>query len=192
MKYKAIIFDMDGTIVDSKLDFKQIKEEIKMPIDQGILEYIENLKDESEIIRANEIVHKHELKGANESEIMRDFLLFYKKLKSKKIPIALLTRNSKVVTKITLNKHNLEFDVVLTRDCAKAKPDPDGLYIICNQFNIKPSDALYIGDYLYDLQTAKNAGMDSGLIITEGNSEFEVKANIAFTNYSELIKKLNF
>lgn len=186
MKYEAIIFDMDGTVVDSKLDFKQIKLDIKMPLEQGILEYIDTLCDQHEINRANQIVHEHELKGANESEIMRDFLLFYKELKRKNIATGLLTRNSKIVTQLTLQKHNLDFDVVITRDCAKAKPDPDGLFIICDKLNIKANKALYIGDYLYDLQTAKNAGMDSGLIIDQNNSQFIAQATIAFNNYLEL------
>lgn len=186
MKYKAVIFDMDGTIVDSRLDFDKIKRELNMPVDNDILSFINELKDENLIVEANNIVHKHELKGGNDSTLIRDFKNFYNFLKFKDIPIALLTRNSKIVTDLTLKKHSLDFDIVLTRDCAKAKPDPEGLFLICKNLNVSHSEAIYIGDYLYDLETAKNANMDSALILNEQNEQFKINATYSFTNFSEL------
>ena len=53
-----------------------------------------------------------------------DFLNF---LNTEKIPTALFTRNSKKVTEKTLEMHNLKFDICLTRDDVKAKPDPEEL-----------------------------------------------------------------
>ncbi len=191
MKYKAIIFDMDGTIVDSKLDFKLIKQDIGMPLDLGILEYLDTIQDKERYEKAHQIVHKHELDGANNSEIMRDFLRFYQLLKKENIAIGLLTRNSKSVTEITLLKHNIHFDMVVTRDCAKPKPDPDGLLKICKHFQILPNQALYIGDFLYDIETAINAKMDSALILTKANIEFVSKATYSFNKYSELLSKIS-
>lgn len=177
---------MDGTIVDSRLNFDQIKIDLDMPVEEDILAYIDGLEDEKKTVEANNIVHTHEFKGANESTLIRDFQTFYNFLKFKNIPTGLLTRNSKIVTDLTLKKHNLNFDIVLTRDCAVAKPDPEGLFIICEKLNISHSEAIYVGDYLYDLETARNANMHSALILNKDNEQFSSSANYSFTNFSEL------
>ena len=177
---------MDGTIVDSYLDFQKIRDDLGIDHQLGILEYIEQLEDQSLIEEAQKIVHRHELAGARKSVLMRDFLPFYNELKDKRIPIGLLTRNSKLVTNMTLSRHNLKFDIVLTRDCCKAKPHPEGLLKVAEEFKANTQDILYIGDYLFDLETAKNANTKSALILNDRNIEFKKDADISFTNYKEL------
>ena len=185
-KFKLIIFDMDGTIVESYLDFQKIRDDLGIDHQLGILEYIEQLEDQSLIEEAQKIVHKHELSGARKSVLMRDFLPFYNELKDKRIPIGLLTRNSKLVTEMTLAKHNLKFDIVLTRDCCKVKPHPEGLLRAAKKLRTNTQDILYIGDYLFDLETAKNANTKSALILNDRNAELKQDADISFTNYKEL------
>lgn len=186
MKIKGFIFDMDGTIVDSKLNFDSIRKSIGIPNKEPILEYIEKSSDQSFIDKALEIVHEYELKGAKESEIIRDFKDFYQHLKKLKIPTAILTRNSKHVTDYTLKKHKLEFDIVLTRDCCRPKPDPEGLEIIQQKWNIAKANLLYIGDYQFDLDTAKNANIKSALILNTRNSHLSKNSDYSFTHYKEL------
>jgi HAD superfamily hydrolase (TIGR01549 family) len=186
MRIRGFIFDMDGTIVDSKLNFDSIRHSIGIPNKEPILEYIENSSDQSFIDRALEIVHDHEIKGARQSQIIRDFKDFYLHLKSINIPIALLTRNSKAVTQYTLDKHKLNFDIVLTRDCCKPKPDPEGLEIIHQKWNIPKENLLYIGDYFFDLETAKNANVRSALILNKSNTHFKDIADLNFSLFKEL------
>ncbi len=184
----SVIFDLDGTIVDSKLNFSLMKEEIGMPQDESILEYLDTIDDKKFLTKAFEIIHKHELEGAHQSTLIRDFQNFYDFLKEKAIPIGVLTRNSKEITDLTISKHNLHIDKVLTRDCCKAKPDPEGLYIILEDFKTPKENSIYIGDFLFDLQTAKNAGISSGLILNDKNSVFKNQASISFEFYNELKK----
>lgn len=186
MKFKGIIFDMDGTIVDSKLNFEAIRTEIGIPEGNAILEYLEDHDDETFINSAMNIVHRHEMEGAKVSTIIRDYSEFYEFLEKKSIPKGLLTRNSKPVTDITLEMHNLKFKNVLTRDCCLPKPHPEGLLLISKQWNIDPTELVYVGDYKFDLETAKAAGMKSALILNEYNSEFIPMADITFQNYKEL------
>lgn len=186
MKFKGIILDMDGTIVDSKLNFESIRQEIGIPEGNAILEYLEDHHDQSFVDQAMQIVDRHEMQGAQASTLIRDYQKFHEFLTEKNIPKGLLTRNSRVVTDITLKKHGLEFHEVLTRDCCEPKPSPMGLQIISEAWGIAPIDLIYIGDYEFDLQTAKAAGMKSALITNEFNADFAPMADIVFTNYEEL------
>lgn len=185
-KFRAIIFDLDGTIVDSKLDFDKMRDDIGIKNGSPILEYLDTIDDELELMKAFDIVNEHELKGAQESTLIHDFLDFYQYLKQLQIPIGILTRNSKDVTNLTLDKHNLAFDDVLTRDCCKAKPNPDGLNILSQKWEISPESILYIGDFKLDIETAHKAKMKSALILNNKNSEFASMADYTFNLFEEL------
>lgn len=186
MQLKGIIFDLDGTIVDSRLNFDLMREEIGIPKGEPILEYLEAVKDDTFIKKAYEIVHKHELKGAQESTLIRDFLDFYNFLNNHNVPKAVLTRNSKEIANMTLNKHDLEFEVVLSRDCCEPKPKPDGLNLINSKWKFDTQEIIYVGDFKFDLETAKNAHMKSALILNELNHHFADDADISINLFNEL------
>ena len=55
----------------------------------------------------------------------------------------------------------VDFAFIVGRDTAgAAKPDPDGVLYILRQLGLSQEDCLYIGDSEVDLQTAGNAGVD--------------------------------
>ena len=47
------------------------------------------------------------------------------------------------------------------REDVKRKPDPSGVYQIMNQLGFEQKDCLYLGDTNTDMQTGKNAGLDT-------------------------------
>jgi len=187
---KAYIFDLDGTVVDSHLNFDKMRADLNFPKNAPILEELEKLTNLNEIKLANEIIHKHELEGAHKSTIMPGFLDLYQYIKDQKLPTGLLTRNSKVVTDLTLEMHNLKFDIVLTRDDCKAKPDPDGLNIMKAKWNIQNFEAIYIGDFQFDLLTAKQAHLVSGLYIPTSEPPFIGEADIIIKSYYDFLNNL--
>lgn len=191
MKVSAIVFDMDGTLVESNIDFLAIKNELKIPVDRPILEYVEEHFNDQQRIFANEVIHKYEQEACERSKEIRDISSFLNYLKSKKIPTGILTRNSMIIAKETLKRFNWDFDLVLTRDCAKAKPDPEGLEIFSNKFNIPMEEILYIGDYDFDVYTAINAGAIAGLLLNDKNDYLRTKAQVHITNYMDLIDKFD-
>lgn len=186
MKLKAIIFDLDGTIVDSKLNFDLMRQQIGIPEGEPILEYLETVSDAAFIKKAHTIIEEHELKGAQESTVIRDFLDFYEFLNLHKIPKAVLTRNSKKIAQMTLKMHKLKFEKVLSRDCCSPKPSPEGLNIINAKWRIDPSQVMYVGDFKFDLETAKNAKMKSALILNENNIELSSQADVSINLFNEL------
>lgn len=186
-KILAIIFDMDGTLVDSGLNFDLMRKEIGIPQGEPILEYLATLQDQDFIKRAHRVIHRHELEGVLQSKLFRDAGAFLDFLEDKKIPRGLLTRNSKNITDKTMRKLGLRFDCILTRDCIKAKPDPAGLHHCAEKFQIPVENILYIGDHEFDLDTAINAEAIAGLILHDYNQQLRNKANIVIENFKELI-----
>lgn len=187
---KAILFDLDGTVVDSGLDFDQMRADLNFPVGAPILEELATLTDEKEIAKANEIIHRHELIGAEGSTLMPGFEKIYAHLKENNIPTGLLTRNSAEVTELTLKKHDISFDIVLTRDCCLPKPDPEGLNIMKDKFQINDFEAIYIGDYQFDLITAKRANLFSGLYSPEITHDFQDEADILIKDYHDFLDLL--
>jgi HAD superfamily hydrolase (TIGR01549 family) len=186
--FKGVIFDLDGTVVDSKLDFDLMRQEIGIPGNLPILEFLEEQTDPEFIDTAMEIVHRHETKGAHESTLIRDFHDFYHFLKNNNIPLGILTRNSKEIAQLTLEKHNLDFDIVLSRDCCRPKPHPDGLLQIASEWELAPEQLIYIGDFKFDIETAQRAKMHNALILNEKNTNFKLEAEITFEFFNELKK----
>lgn len=194
--FKGIFFDLDGTLVDSKLNFQAMKEEIGMPIDHSILEYIDTLKTEAEKKRALDIVHQHELKGAKESELISGVQEFLELLKVKNIKTGILTRNSKECALISIEKHKLSFEHILSRDDFPPKPDPSALNFLKESYNLKDEECCYIGDYIFDIQAAKNAGMSAGLFLNSKNSSYieeawPAEADFVFESYSSISSLLD-
>ena len=80
------------------------------------------------------------------------------------------------------------FNVIITQELTeKHKPNPEPLLLACQKLNIKPEEAVYVGDRIIDFETAKNAGMDFIGILSGGTSkeEFE-KAGV-----KKIIKSLS-
>lgn len=187
---ELFIFDMDGTLVDSALNFDAMRSELNFPTGASILEHIETLnKHEQE--KAFEVVHRHESEGAARAIEMpgvTDLLVTLNSLEKK---TAVLTRNSKIVTDITLEKFDWRFDIVLTRDCITLqKPHPEGLLKICKDLSIAIQKSCYIGDYKFDLEAASNAGMYGILYDQNSNSEFKDLADYTYSNHQEFLKLL--
>lgn len=188
--FKGYIFDLDGTLVDSKLDFNKMREEIGIPHGEPILEYLERHPDPHFVKKGLEIVHQHEVMGAQKAELIEGALQLLEELRSKNIPTGLLTRNSKVVTELTLNRFSLPLDDVLTRDDCRPKPDPEGLLILSRKWSLPVHDLVYIGDYLFDLQTAKACSMTAALFEPNGPSPFRDQADFTISCYKEFAANL--
>ena len=185
-KFKGYIFDMDGTIIDSKINFKALYEHFELPAGHGLLEHIAKLTDEAQISRAHEVLDHYEMQGALLSKPIDHAFEFLSYLNEEKIPTALFTRNSKKVTEKTLAMHNLKFDVCLTRDDIKAKPDPAGLLKIQKLWDFTVDEILFVGDYKYDLWAGLAAKMPTALYLNE-SADFDTSgSHFNFKHFSEL------
>lgn len=195
---KVFIFDMDGTLVDSRLNFDLMREELGFPEGVPLLEHIESIRDHTDdktIEHFFEVIHRHEYEGAMASELMPGVREFLSYLEQQGVKTAVLTRNSLEVTKITFDKWNLRFTEVLSRDCVEnPKPHPEGLLKICDSLAARPAESVYMGDFLFDLEAAHNAGMKAILYTQDKEGtpeELLQKADIAIDCYHQLRERFN-
>jgi HAD superfamily hydrolase (TIGR01549 family) len=172
---RGIIFDFDGTITRPFFDFDLIKDEIGMPRDMLILEFLKD-KDEAFKTRARNILDKWEIEAA-EKAILNDYIPeLLEFLKFRKIKTAVLTRNRKTSVEVVTRKFSLSFDYIDTRENEPIKPHPDSMKRVISRLCLEPENILTIGDFEHDILCGKNAGTLT-MYLTNGENDHDLKLN---------------
>jgi HAD superfamily hydrolase (TIGR01509 family) len=185
MKFKGFIFDLDGTLVDSALDFSALRAKLGLPEGAAILESIQHWEREKQIW-ANEIVLAFEKEGAEASKLMPGASEFIHFLEQKKIPKAVFTRNAKEIALATLERHNLPFSLLIAREDAPPKPLPDGLHLIQKKFGLHKKEILFVGDFAYDLMAGLAAEIPTALYLPKAADFSTEGAYLQFSCFTEL------
>jgi len=183
MPIKAIVWDLDGTLIHFKIDSIQARRAvIKLLRDAGVpKEYFSSQKTTFDIINnsklvlgklglnsgeitnittaANNSVVEIEEKAALEASLIigiETVLQFVEKIGIKQ---AIFTFNTFRNAEISLEKTKIMhyFEVIAGRDNVKnLKPHPDHLIYICRILNVLPSEIIVIGDSGRDIEAALN------------------------------------
>lgn len=156
---KALIFDLDGTLVDSRLDFAAMRRELGAPAGIGLLEYVETLASEEAQQSAMAVIHKHEVAGAMAATWIATAEEAIHSLHAQGTPIAIVTRNNRHAATLTMERLNMPPIPLKAREDAAPKPDPEALLAIAGEWRIHPKHCAYIGDFRYDIEAAERAGM---------------------------------
>ena len=189
MSIKAALFDLDGTITQPYFDFGAIREEIGLPRDSGpLLELMEKMTAQQRQ-KAERILHYHEDKAVTESQLNPGAEQTLSKLRAAGIPIGILTRNKRENALAIAHMHKLKFDAVIGREDGPVKPDAFGVLDLCRRFGVEPGQALLVGDYLFDLLSAKAAGAVAVLLVNhEQAREFAEHADYCVENIAEILE----
>ncbi len=187
MKYKAIIFDMDGTIIDSEPIWQRaVKEllarrgiQLSKTQEQAfqlktaglslfqtcqLLKETAQLSDDlSQIIQEKYAICMHLFKQ-KKIKFMHGFVSFYKKVQTYKLKTALATNAEQVMLHNINDTLNLQqffgkhmYSVSDVNNCGK--PDP-ALYIHASkQLNVNSNDCIAIEDSAHGICAAKQAGI---------------------------------
>ena len=153
---KALLFDMDGTLTRPHLDFPKIKADMGIGT-RPILEALAEMND-SDRVRAEQILHRHEESAAAASMLNEGCVELLEWIERRGIPTALITRNTRASVRTVLARHGLNFNALVTRDDGRHKPHPDPLYLACNELNVAVADTWMIGDGRYDVEAGLAAG----------------------------------
>ncbi len=187
VNYRLVIFDMDGTLTEEVLDFGAIRGEIGVPSEEmGILEHIAGLSGESRRV-AEGILHRHEMAAAERCGVHAGAEEVLAGLRGRGVKTALLTRNSGVVAERVLGRHGLKLDYVASRENRPHKPHGDSILNIVRAVGVSAEETLMVGDYVYDLQAAEAAGVDSALLLN-GKREVPGFAPMATYRISGLLE----
>ena len=189
MPIKAVIFDLDGTITQPYLDFDRIREEIGLAKDSGpVLESMEKMTPQQRKA-VERILDTHEQNAIVQSQLNDGAKQTIEALRECGISVGILTRNKKSNALAVARKHNLTFDAVVGREQGPAKPDAFGVLELCRLFDVKPAQAMVVGDYLFDLLCAKAAGAIAVLLKSNDKAgEFAENADFCIENINQILQ----
>lgn len=186
-RIKGVIFDLDGTLISSSLNFSAIREHIGCPATSDILEYVAQIPCSATKQKASDAIKAFEIEDAISSQWIEGAELFLQQLAKLEYPMAIVTRNCREATKMKCITHNIPIQYRVTREDAPAKPDPTALLMIAKEWQLEPSNIAYVGDYLYDVQAANNAGMMSLLYSPNEHPTYASQATYTFSCFKQLL-----
>lgn len=193
---KAVLFDLDGTLIDSMSVWKDIDIEflgnygIELPADlQNSIEGMSftetadyfrkrfQFKESVEEIKAiwNEMAYEHYTQFVKLKDGVLDFLSY---LKSHNIRTGISTSNSIELVQGVLKAKEIEpyFDVVVTACQVNAgKPSPDIYLETARLLNVEPKDCLVFEDIPMGIMAGKNANMKVCTIYDDFSKNQDIK-----------------
>ena len=199
LKVAAVIFDLDGTLIDSiDLYFSIVEEALErlnlpavsrsrilaaaesedfkweLVLPQDVLNRKEKIIDEAWAV-INEIAPQM---FADNLDLIQGAGGIVENLSSKGLKIGLVTSTQRqyLETKMQPLKNvgvDTLFEVIITSDdVVKRKPAPDPLIACAQQLGLKPDNCVYVGDTTTDIRAGKAAGMRTVGVLT-GFDEYE-------------------
>jgi HAD superfamily hydrolase (TIGR01549 family) len=184
-----VVFDMDGTLTISSLDFEAMKAQCGAPPDQGLLEFLESAPEPARRL-GWAVLTEHERRAAAQCELREGAREVTQELLRRGLRLALLTRNSSRSVRTVLERFELEFDCCLSREDGVPKPAPDALHEIARRLGLQARQMLVVGDYLYDMLAGRAAGTATAFIRTEKGHEPPFEADVVVDNLRELLDLL--
>ena len=181
MKYKAILFDLDGTLLNTLDDLGNsmnyvlsqlnhpthpidaykyfVGDGLEMLVKRALPEGYDTTIFEKayDLMRA-----EYEKNCENKTNIYDGIAELLEFLQERDIKRTILSNKPDDTTKKVVDKYfsKYNFDIVLgARDNVPKKPNPEAAFDIAERLKLKCSEFLYLGDTKIDMQTASSSGM---------------------------------
>ena len=206
---KAIIFDMDGVIIDNisyhiealQLFLKQFGQEVTeeefqshyngRTIQEVILELKPGANHDEVMLLAEEKEKIYRDLYQSDLAPTTGLLEFLEEAKSAGLKMAVATSAITANADFTLDGLNIReyFDAVIDSTMViKGKPDPQIYLKAASELNISPENCVVLEDALAGIQSAKNAGMDViGLYTSLKKEEIPAEVSLKVKDFTELI-----
>lgn len=179
-KSKAVIFDLDGTLINSLGDLAasgnellekyhllpHTEDEYRYFVGNGSKKLVErifpSLKDEKIEMLLKEYKDIYRKNVLARTKPYPDIDKLLQRLEESQIPSAVCTNKPEDLAKLLLAKllpHNKFSFIIGDNGVFPRKPNPKAVLHIAYKWQIKPQNIAYVGDSMVDMQTAKNAKM---------------------------------
>lgn len=173
---RAVLFDLDGTLVHTDIDFARMRTEIRrMALQAGVAAELIEGKQVLEVVDAAVqavgprgtklrasmwgMLERIERDGCSNPSPIKGAEQMLQMLKSAGVPTAVVTRNCRAVSVPLLERFNLRPDALLARDdVRKTKPDPEHLSAALRELGVAPGHACMVGDHWLDIRAAFDSG----------------------------------
>jgi HAD superfamily hydrolase (TIGR01509 family) len=198
---KGIIFDVDGTLVQLKVDPVKMRTTMievlrKRGFDVSSLNFSSFTQtildtataqirtgkvdqDEGELRdHLYSVLDKLELEWNSESAPIDGIEQTLKKLGDASLKLGVVTNSGRVPAVVLLTRHDLQrhFDCILTRDdVSSMKPDPEGILKAINILELPKESVIYVGDSGIDVRAAKAAGIRMAAVTSGFYTEERLK-----------------
>ncbi len=198
-KYKGVIFDLDGTLLDTIEDLADSVNEVlssygypehgvekyKQKVGNGFRNLLEvSLPEKVDNDKLDEIVERfvavYDKNYKNKTEPYQGIDELLRNLAAKGIKLAVNSNKRTDYTKALIHKffpHIPFIDIMGQREDIPKKPSPAAANMIAEKMGLSADDILYIGDSKTDMQTAANAKMDKAGVLWGFRDLRELKEN---------------
>jgi phosphoglycolate phosphatase-like HAD superfamily hydrolase len=178
---------MDGTLTVAMHDFDALRARLGLPHGAPILETCRTHPNSEDLLAEIQV---WEQAIAELTTAEPDALRLLEWLAGR-VTMGVLTRNTKATALRTLEIAGMAnffaVDAVFGRDNAAAKPDPEGVVKLLRLWDADPTDAVMVGDYVFDLQAGRAAGTATVWIDRLGGRDFHPWADRRVTLLDQLI-----
>jgi len=210
MKYKLVIFDLDGTLIDAyaaiaaginqmlqSLGYPRQKlEVIKRKVGWGVEKLIEPFIEKKDYQRAVEVYLKsQETLLPKMTKLLPGAKEVLKELKEKGCRLAVASNRPSSFSEPLLKHLKIAqyFSFILCADQINSyKPNPKILSLILKKLNIPPEETVYVGDMALDAETGKNAKVKTIIVLTGSSNQKEAIAAKPFKIINQISEILLF
>ncbi len=178
----AVLFDLDGTLVDTHIDFALMKREMmSLAMATGLPEDAVTGLDilgiaraaaahvsatdgqaaaDAIYSRAMSVLESIELRHAGNTEPVAYAGEAISLIREHGGRIGVVTRNCRKASELSLSIAGIIPEVLICReDCFNHKPHPEPVLLALEQLGAKPGNSIMVGDHIMDVQGGKAAGL---------------------------------
>ncbi|MCX0339624.1 HAD family hydrolase [Acinetobacter radioresistens] len=179
---KAVLFDLDGTLIDTAADFIRIIQDmcraencevvaadlIRTQVSEGARAMVKLVYPHLEVDDPVFLAHRQrflDLYGADiavETDLFEGMYHLLDELEARGIPWGIVTNKPRGLSEALLAALNLTERcavLVCPEDVTRTKPDPEPMYLAARQINLPAEQIIYVGDHPRDIEAGRNAGM---------------------------------